>query len=127
MTVPTSLRRWFVVHFAVDLMFALPLFAMPEATLTLLGWTTVDPVATRMVAAALAGIGVESLLMRNGSVDAFRAMLGLKCIWSGVAIAGLSLSIVRGAPASTWALLLIFVAFGAIWNNYRRRLRTVPA
>lgn len=123
MGVPPSLRRWFVVHFWVDIAFAVPLFLAPEGTLTLLGWRTVDPVATRMVAAALAGIGVESLLMRDGSVDAFRAMLGLKCIWSAVAAAGLSISIARGAPPIAWALLLTFVAFGATWTHYRLRLR----
>lgn len=124
MVVPISLRRWFVVHFFVDTAFAVPLFFAPEATLGLFGWTRIDPVATRMVAAALAGIGGESFLMRNGSTEAFRAMLGLKCIWSAVAALGLSLSIARGAPPIAWVLLLIFVGFGTVWNFYRLRLRS---
>ena len=122
-TVPTSLRRWFVVHFAADLLFAVPLVLAPGATLRALGWTTVDPVAPRLVGAALAGIGIESLLVRNDSADAFRTMLRLKCIWSGVAVLGLALSILQGAPPITWVLLAIFVGFGVLWNYYRIRLR----
>jgi hypothetical protein len=122
-TVPTSLRRWFVFHFVADLIFAIPLIAAPVATLRALGWTVVDPVAPRLVGAALAGIGIESLLGRNDSVDAFRTMLRLKCIWSGVAVLGLGLSIVQGAPPVTWALLAIFVGFAVVWNYYRMRLR----
>ena len=123
MDVPASLRRWFVIHFAVDLAFAVPLILVPAYTMRLLGWTTVEPVATRLVGAALAAIGLQSLLGRNHSVEAFRAMLGLKCIWSGAALVGLALSLAQGAPPLTWALLGVFVAFAIVWNYYRIRLR----
>ena len=123
MTIPPALRRWFVLHFAADLVFAIPLVLAPAPTLHLLGWTTIDPVTTRLVGAALAGIGVQSFVGRNEAIDAFRAMLRLKCIWSGVAILGLALSIFEGAPPLTWAFLAIFVGFAAVWNYYRLRLR----
>ena len=35
--VPASLRRWFVVHAIVDLVFALPILIDPEGTLQLFG------------------------------------------------------------------------------------------
>jgi hypothetical protein len=123
MEVPATLRRWFVIHFAADIAFAVPLLLVPVRTLQLLGWTTVDPVAPRLVGAALAGIGIESLIGRNDSVDSFRTMLRLKCIWSGVAALGLALSIFEGAPPITWAFLGVFVGFGVLWNTYRIRLR----
>jgi len=122
--VPASLRRWFVIHFAVDIGFAVPLLLVPVRTLHLLGWTTVDPVATPLVGAALAAIGVQSLLGRGESADAFRAMLGLKCIWSAAAVVGLALSMAEGAPPLTAGLLAIFVIFAVIWNYYRLRLRS---
>jgi hypothetical protein len=56
--VPPSARTWFVIHFVADVLFAVPLFFFPETTLSLLGWTDVDPAATRLVAAALFGIGI---------------------------------------------------------------------
>ena len=123
MTISPALRRWFVVHFVADLLFAIPLVLIPAATLRALGWTVVDPVTARLVGAALAGIGVESLLGRNGSVEVFRAMLSLKCIWSGAAVLGLGISIVQGAPPLTWMFLMIFVAFAVLWNYYRWQLR----
>ncbi len=121
--VPASLRRWFVVHFWADLLFAVPLLVAPEALLRPLGWTAADPVSARLVAAALLGIGVQSLLGRNDGVEAYRAMLRLKCIWSGAALAGLLLSLAQGAPALTWVFVAIFAAFAALWNSYRVRLR----
>ncbi len=63
--VPSSLRFWFLIHFVVDVVVAVPLFVAPELTLSLFGWTTVDPIATRLVGAALMGIGVESLQTRT--------------------------------------------------------------
>lgn len=50
-------------------------------------------------------------------------MLRLKCIWSGSAVLGLSLSIAQGAPATAWAVLAVFFLFALVWNYYRLRLR----
>jgi len=122
-TVPSALRRWFIVHFIADVVVAIPLLAVPTTFLRTLGWTAIDPIAARMVGAALAGIGVESFLCRNDSVEVFRAMLRLKCIWSGVAVAGVSLSIAQGAPPAAWGVLAVFVGFAVVWNIYRLRLR----
>jgi hypothetical protein len=121
-TVPASLRRWFVVHFVADVAFAIPLLVAPVGLLRALGWVNVDPVAARMVGAALAAIGVESLLCRNDGVEAFRSMLRLKCIWSGVAIGGLAVSLAQGAPPMAWAVLGVFVGFAAVWNYFRVKL-----
>ncbi len=127
MAVPVSLRRWFVFHFVADIMFAVPLLLAPAAFLRALGWAEVDPVTARMVGAALAGIGVESYLCRNDGIETFRSMLRLKCIWSGAAVVGLASSIAQGAPRLAWVVLAIFVAFGALWNTYRLRLRSPAA
>jgi hypothetical protein len=121
--VPTSLRRWFVAHFVADIVFAVPMIVAPVLTLRAFGWSAVDPVTTRLVGAALIGIGVQSLLGRDEDVEVFRAMLTLKCLWSGAAVVGLALSIAQGAPAMTWGFLAIFVSFAGVWNYYRLRLR----
>ncbi len=123
MDVPVSLRRWFVVHFVADLAFAAPLLLAPGWLLPMLGWTCVDPVSARLVGAALMGIGVQSLLGRHDSADAFRGLLGLKIIWSASAILGLILAIIDGAPPAAWAFLAIFIAFCSVWIHYRLRLR----
>jgi len=121
--VTRGLRIWFVVHFIADILFALPLFVAPEFTLGLFGWTAVDPVTTRLVAAALFGIGIESLLGRKGDVEAFRAMLNLKIIWSSAAVVGFVWCLAEGAPSMVWGFLAIFVAFNILWVTYRLMLR----
>ena len=69
--VPTSLRVFFIVHFAIDIVFAIPLFLFPTDFLEYFGWALVDPVASRIAAAALFGIGVESLIGSRASNESF--------------------------------------------------------
>jgi len=121
--VPKSLRTWFVIHFIADYLFGLPLLIAPVWTMTLFGWSTIDPATTRLVGAALLGIGGESLLMRNASLETYRAMLTLKIIWSLSANLGILLSIRDGAPPMAWGILVIFVGFSALWISYRLKLR----
>lgn len=123
--VPPALRAWFVFHFIADLVFAVPLFLAPEAFLGLAGWPAVDPISTRLVAAALFGIGIESWLGRDASADAFRQMLMLKCIWSGTASIGILWSQLTApdAPALGWAFFAIFAGFHALWQTWRIRMK----
>ena len=124
-TVPIALKRWFIIHFAVDVIFAIPLFFFPIAFLTFLGWHSIDPFATRIVAAALFGIGIESFLGRNATAQTFKNMLNLKIIWSGATIAGVGLSIFQNVyPASIaqWLLLGTFIAFHIVWVIWRIRI-----
>jgi hypothetical protein len=126
--VPKSLRSWFVVHFIADIAFALPLLFAPAAFLPLFGWTHVDPVTTRLVGAALVGIGGESLLGRNADLASFRTMLRLKVLWSLTAIAGFILSLAQGgAPWGTWLFLAIFVGFSSLWTFYSIKLSKIAA
>jgi hypothetical protein len=121
--VPASLRTWFVIHFVADVIAAVPLFFAPATVLGWLGWTAVDPIATRGVAAALFGIGIESYLGRNGTVEVFRGMLRLKVVWSAMAALGTLWSLLSGAPPAAWAILAIFAAFHGVWLHYLLLLR----
>jgi len=123
--VPNSLRRWFVVHFAVDMLVGIPLLLFPEFIMPLLGWKTIDPISSRVVGAALLGIGIESYLGRNASSDVFHAMLNLKVIWSSSAIFGIGLGIWKGGSQSGWLFLRIFVIFWCIWIYYWAQFRKV--
>ena len=120
---PNSLRAWFVVHFAADMLFGVPLLFFPHSLLTLLGWTTYDPLTARLVGAALMGIGLESLLGRNASAETFRAMLNLKVIWSSSAIFAIAAALLEGSPPLAWAFLAIFVVFWCVWVYYRLKLQ----
>ena len=124
-TVPKTLRTLFVVHFLADISFAVPLLFMPERFLSLLGWTVVDPFAARLVAAALFGIGTESLLSRNAPAESFRSMLSLKIIWSSAAILGMLVTIIqypRFRMVTSFAFMLVFIVFNVVWVYWKRRL-----
>ena len=124
--VPKALRWWFVVHFWADILFAIPLFVAPHAVLTLVGWQHIDPITARLVAAALFGIGIESLLGRNADAESFRTMLNLKVIWSATASIGIAWSIAEdahGRPLFSWLILGVFVVFHALWVFWRLRMR----
>lgn len=122
---PVGLQRWFFVHFLLDVAFALPLLFAPRLFLLSLGWESVDPVAARLVAAALFGIGIESLIARKAPLSSFPALLDLKLIWSTAALLGLLLSIIQevhGVPWALWGLVAIFAAFNLLWAWWRRRV-----
>lgn len=121
--VPATLRRFFVVHFVVDILVAIPLFLAPRAVLSLLGWREIDPAMSRVVAAALFGIGIQSLLGRNEPRRTFQAMLSLKIIWSGAACLGILVSLLQGAPPFAWGFLALFVVFSGVWWHYFLLLR----
>ena len=121
--IPNGLRTWFVIHFVADMLFGIPLLFFPRLLLPLLGWTTYDPLTSRLVGAALMGIGLESLLGRNASVETFRAMLNLKIIWASSAIFAILAALFEGSPPASWAFLGIFIVFWAVWVYYRVKLR----
>jgi len=121
--VSNGLRTWFVIHFVADVLFAIPLLFFPQALLNIFAWNSYDPIMTRLVGAALMGIGVESLLGRNAGTNTFRAMLNLKVIWASSALVAISLGIAEGASPIAWAFLAIFFIFWCVWVYYRLALR----
>lgn len=121
--VPNNLRIWFVIHFYADMLFGIPLLLFPELVMPLLGWDAIDPISTRVVGAALMGIGIESYLGRNASLEVFKAMLNLKVIWSSSAILGIGLGIWQGGATAGWLFLAIFVIFWFVWAYYWRKLK----
>jgi hypothetical protein len=122
-SLPSSLRAWFIAHAVVDVVVALPLLVSPTFVLGHLGWTAIDPVATRLVAAALLAIGLQSFFGRDAGVETYRAMLRLKVIWSLAAVAGILAAIAEGAPPAAWALLAIFIVFLGVWSHHAIRLK----
>lgn len=119
---PTGLKTWFVIHFVVDMLFAIPLLLLPGLILPLFGWESFDPVMPRLVGAALLGIGGESLFSRNAPKEAFKALLRLKIIWASGAILALVLGILNGGPPITWGFLAIFIGFLGIWVYFRKKI-----
>jgi hypothetical protein len=120
--VPPALRAWFVFHFVADWAFAVPLFFFPVPFLGALGWPHPDPALARVVAAALVGIGTQSLRDRNGSLPAFKSLLELKMLWSATAALGLVWSAIAIGNPMVWGFAVVFVAFNALWTYWRVRV-----
>ncbi|MBN1792232.1 hypothetical protein JW826_00935 [Candidatus Woesearchaeota archaeon] len=122
---PKGLRGWFIAHFVIDTVFAIPLLFFPRIFLSALGFTTIDPLAARLVGAALVGIGGASFIMRDKGRDAYESMLSLKLLWSSTAILAAAITLVeRSAPlAASVGILLVFAAFFLVWAHYRQRIR----
>jgi hypothetical protein len=121
--IPASLRTWFRVHCALDVACAIPLLLFPARALGLLGWTTVDPLASRLCGAALLGIGTASVMVHRYGLAGYRALLGLKVVWSLAAVFAVLAGIGDGAPQAAWAFLSIFIVFAGVWVSYAIRLR----
>ena len=120
---PKGLRTWFVIHFVVDMFIGIPLLFFPDLIMPWFGWEQVDPITSRLVGAALLGIGGESLLSRNASVEVFKTMLSLKIIWAVGAITAIGLGIAAGGPSLAWGFLAVFVVFLFIWLYYYRKVK----
>jgi hypothetical protein len=116
--VPRSLRAWFIIHFIVDIFAAVPLLIAPVESGAWLGFSSLDPLTTRLVAAALVAIGVESFLGRNATRASFHTMLRLKLLWSATAAIGTALAIANGTSQAAWAVFAIFAVFHLIWLRY---------
>jgi len=104
-------------------MFAVPLFLFPDAFLRALGWTVVDPMAARGVAAALVAIGTQSLLSRNSTGPVCREPLSLKILWSFTAALGFAWTALSTGPRMGWAFVAIFALFNVLWMCWWCRLR----
>ncbi len=126
--IPKSLRYWFMAHAVIDWLVALPLIVSPTALLSMLGWSTIDPFAARLVGAALIGIGGESWLGRHKNAVAYQSMLRLKVLWSGAAVAGLALTLgtlntsAELIPWGAWLILATFGLFFMVWTYFAAKL-----
>jgi hypothetical protein len=95
---------------------------VPDLFLTRAGWTNIDLIMTRVVAGALFGIGIESVLGRNASLDSFKNILNLKLLWSGTVSLGVGITIIQdaqGVPYLAWVILMVFLLFHGIWWYWR--------
>lgn len=123
MNIPHSLRRWFLLHLIVDYAIAVTFFFFPYQTLQVFGWKTVDPLAARLVAAALLAIGGTYVIARHADTEAYRQFLALKIVWSFAAVIGIILTMVTtDAPVLSWFVLALFALFSSVWVYYYRLL-----
>ncbi|MBT3864455.1 hypothetical protein HOE67_04010 [Candidatus Peregrinibacteria bacterium] len=124
MKIPRSLKYWFIAHFIIDMIFAIPLIFAPVFTLTYFGFEITEPaLLARLVGAALIGVGGTSLLAHNKGPESYNSLLTLKILWSHTAVLAILLAILEGAPEMTWLILATFIIFAFVWDYYKIKLR----
>ena len=121
--IPKSLRIWFIIHFIIDTIFAIPLIFFPGWILGLFDLPSSEGVMARLVGAALIGIGGASFFSYKGTKDNYDILLTLKLLWSSTAVFGLILAVFSGAPSSIWLFIGIFTIFFFIWLYYKKRIK----
>ena len=119
--IPKSLKVWFLIHFVIDIVFAIPLIFLPVYSLGLFG-IQAEVITARLVGAALLGIGGASFFATKQGKESYDILLTLKILWSSAAIVTLLWGIFEGATKILWGVLLIFVVFSGVWWYYKKRL-----
>ena len=118
-----GLKKWFIVHAVVDLIFGIPLLIMPIITLTLLGWKIIDPFASRLLGAVLVGIAVLSIACnKSNNIYAFKTALKFKSTWGSLAFLVAIYSALTTEITFAWIAAIIFLMFSIAWNYYRVNL-----
>jgi hypothetical protein len=118
-----SLKTWFTIHAVVDLLFGIPLFLIPTQVLTFMGWSVIDPFASRLVGASLIGIAVLSIACNKADNKiAFKTALQFKSAWSILGFLASLYGAVTLQLSSAYAIALLFFIFGVAWNWYRVHL-----
>ncbi len=120
-TVPRTLRLWFIAHFIIDAVTAIPIFIWP-AMFNRYTSLPIDPVAVRLLASAMLAIGITSLLTVRRGVESYKTFLILKIIWSSLAIIGLLLNLSL-LSSGGYNVLITFIILDIAWGYYLIRLR----
>lgn len=121
-TISKSLKAWFLIHFALDYLFGIPLLFAAAWTVSLFGFSTENLLFARMIGAALLGIGGISFIAHKANREVYKNLLTMKLIWSGTAIIALSISLYEGAPKAAWLFFGIYAFFFLLWLYYQKKI-----
>jgi hypothetical protein len=114
---PKLLKITLIVHIVLAVMFGLPLLGMPGRFLSFFGWAPVDPLISRILGAALLGLGwLDFRTLRLNSRQAAQPVIEAGTVFCGLASAGL-LWHVKGSywPWMVWIVLATFIILTALW------------
>ena len=109
------LKKIFIIHAVIDILFAAMIFLNPNALLLLLGFTYSDPLSPRIVAAALCGIGGGFLCIKNKKMEHYFALLPTKIIWSFLCFLVLLFFYIKKQNFFVLGIFLIFFLFFVLW------------
>jgi hypothetical protein len=112
-----ALKTMFLVHALVSLLCGAPLLIVPGQMLTLLGWTPIDPLVSRVLGAALLALAWSSF---RGWMAAERTrvaiQLEMETVFAVLACVGLLRHLLFGRwPLVPWLASALFLASALAW------------
>ena len=112
-----GLKWLFLIHAVVAAIFGIALLLAPGRFLGLMGWAPVDPIASRLLGAALLALGWSSFRGWRATERAEVAILvETEAVFTVLCCLGLLRHLVRGGyPFMVWAVLAIFLIFAIAW------------
>ncbi len=115
-----SLKRWFVIHAVVSLLFGLGLYFYPARLGGLVGWTDVDVMMSRMYGASLLALSAGSALAYSAHTwDEVRVKVALEAVFCSLSAAiGLYGVLFEDAPRFVWLYVGLMDVFAVVWAYY---------
>jgi hypothetical protein len=123
-------RYVLIVHAIVAEVFAIPLLLFAGRFAEWLDWPVFDPTITKMLGAALAALGVGSLLASRDPLR-HRVIVQTEIVYTGLSAIVVLYRLLRFSsttPDSAWAVLAVFVVFFVLFTlTYPREDEGVSA
>lgn len=112
-----SLRITFVLHAVVAFVFGLGLLIIPGRLLELFNWRPIDPLISRMLGAALVGLGWGSYRgWRANLLEEVEILLQVEAVFTVLACVGLLRHLlVASFPWYVWMIFAIYAIFAIAW------------
>lgn len=112
-----SLRITFILHTIVSSVFGLALLIVPGRFLDLFGWAPIDPLMSRMLGAALLGLGWGSYRgWRANTWDEVEFLLQVEAAFTVLASIGLLRHLlVASWPWYVWMVFAFYAVFAVSW------------
>ncbi len=117
-----GLKYTFLAHFVVGLIFGLVYLLIPQTYGTMFGWPVPDPLAYRLLGAALLGFATSSILAyRETAWEKVIIVVRMEIVWLALGVLVMLYGMLfAGMPAIGWlntVLLAAFlVAFSVFYN-----------
>ena len=117
-----GLKTLFLIHAVVGIVAGALLFILPGRTLEWLQWgENIDPIASRVLGAALLALAWSSVLgWRATSRSQVAILIQMETVFTVLACAGMLRHMYRGSGwvAAAWVMLGLFAAFAIAWSFF---------
>jgi hypothetical protein len=111
------LKITLIAHIVLAVLFGLPLLAMPGRFLGWFGWAPIDPLISRMLGAAMLGLGwLDFRTLRLNSRSAAQPLIEAGIAFCGLAAAGMLWNMRASSwPWIVWSVVGLYIGMTVLW------------